>query len=228
MHHATNVTHDTLFAVVHFCSECNNIRMSTSLRERKRTETWNALHEAAADLAMSHDGLGSVTVEAIVSRANVSARTFFNYFDTKEDAILGFREPRIDDEMLAGFLGSSGPLVTRVADFYFDLVQMSRTTGTGRQRRLAIVRRHPELTNRQFTHFNQVEMLITDAVLDHLESQNPGDHDNSQRADALVQASGAAHRVALRHASPSAAAKDDRPAMHAALKQLREVLQTTP
>lgn len=202
--------------------------MPISLRERKRTETWNALHEAAADLALSHDGLGSVTIDAIVARANVSARTFFNYFDTKEDAILGFREPLIDDEMLAGFTGSTGPLVTRVADFYFDLVQMSRTTGAGRQRRMQIVLRHPELTNRQFTHFAQVETLITEAVLDHLESQHPGDPGNNHRADTLVQACGAAHRIALRHATPAAAAKDDRPTMHDALSHLREVLQTTP
>lgn len=202
--------------------------MSISLRERKRTETWNALHEAAADLALTHDGLGSVTVEAIVARANVSARTFFNYFDTKEDAVLGFREPRIDDEMLAAFTESTGPLVTRVADFYFDLVQMSRTTGAGRQRRIQIVRRHPELTNRQFTHFSQVETLITEAVLGHLESQHPGDPGNNQRADTLVQACGAALRITTRHPSPPSAAKDDRPAMHDALSQLREVLQTTP
>ncbi|MHA7154862.1 helix-turn-helix domain-containing protein [Arthrobacter sp. TMN-50] len=70
-----------------------------SLRDRKRTETWAALREAAARLTLEN-GPDRVTTETIAAQANVSARTFFNYFGTKEDAILGLQDPFTDDTWL--------------------------------------------------------------------------------------------------------------------------------
>ena len=64
------------------------------LRERKRAQTRRRLEEAAIDLAL-RDGLDQVTIEAITERADVSRRTFFNYFDSKDDAILGLRPPDV-------------------------------------------------------------------------------------------------------------------------------------
>lgn len=56
------------------------------LRERKKAATRLALHEAALRLATEH-GLDRVTIEAIADAANVSRRTFFNYFSSKEEAV---------------------------------------------------------------------------------------------------------------------------------------------
>lgn len=58
-----------------------------TLRDRKKAATSQALHEAAMRLAVAH-GLGGITVEAIADEANVSRRTFSNYFANKEDALL--------------------------------------------------------------------------------------------------------------------------------------------
>ena len=58
-----------------------------TLRERKKAATADALHRAAMELAIAR-GLGEVTVEAIVEAADVSRRTFSNYFANKEDALL--------------------------------------------------------------------------------------------------------------------------------------------
>ncbi|MBD0423267.1 TetR family transcriptional regulator [Streptomyces sp. NPDC052309] len=55
------------------------------LRERKKRATRAALAEAAIRLAAAH-GAEKVTVEAISAAAGVSVRTFFNYFDTRDDA----------------------------------------------------------------------------------------------------------------------------------------------
>jgi AcrR family transcriptional regulator len=57
------------------------------LRERKKRETRLALSHATIRLAVRH-GLGNVSVEDIAAAANVSERTFRNYFASKAEAIV--------------------------------------------------------------------------------------------------------------------------------------------
>ncbi|MFD0440285.1 TetR/AcrR family transcriptional regulator [Streptomyces chartreusis] len=57
------------------------------LRERKKQATRAALVEAAVRLAAEH-GAENVTVEAISDAAGVSPRTFFNYFDARDDVFV--------------------------------------------------------------------------------------------------------------------------------------------
>ncbi|MGK4578890.1 TetR family transcriptional regulator [Kitasatospora sp. HPMI-4] len=56
------------------------------LRERKKRETRVALSQAAIRLCVLH-GWDSVTVDQIAAEANVSVRTFRNYFAGKAEAI---------------------------------------------------------------------------------------------------------------------------------------------
>lgn len=56
-------------------------------REHKKRETRRAIRNAALDLAV-HNGLENLTVEAIAQTAGVSPRTFFNYFASKEEALV--------------------------------------------------------------------------------------------------------------------------------------------
>lgn len=73
------------------------------LRERKKRETRLALSQATIRLCVEH-GWSNVTVEDIAAAANVSVRTFRNYFSSKAEAIAAShleRALRIADELRA-------------------------------------------------------------------------------------------------------------------------------
>ncbi len=63
-----------------------NKRSAPGLRERRKLQTRDALAAAAARLALER-GLDQLRVEDIAAAANVSARTFNNYFDSKYAAL---------------------------------------------------------------------------------------------------------------------------------------------
>jgi AcrR family transcriptional regulator len=81
------------------------------LRERKKEATHAAIQGVALDL-FEQRGYEATTVEDIAHAAGVSARTFFRYFESKIDLVVGPKEHPPDHE--AGHLGAL--LAARPAD----------------------------------------------------------------------------------------------------------------
>ncbi|WIE63885.1 TetR family transcriptional regulator [Curtobacterium sp. MCLR17_036] len=171
------------------------------LRERKRRATRRAIQQAALRIALE-DGLGAVTVEGISRRADVSSRTFFNYFPSKEQAILG-DDPRLpDDESLRTFV-DGGPVGDVLADLGALLVHSARELVEERglvAERQQVLRANPELFSRRMESMREFQGAIQAAVVRRLERDDPG---FAADADALRRRAGLVSSVALaalRHA----------------------------
>lgn len=76
-------------------------------RARNKRATRRALRRAVLELSAAR-GLATIRVDEIAARAGVSPRTFFNYFDTKEDAAV-VDVFTVSDEDLESFGGGRGP-----------------------------------------------------------------------------------------------------------------------
>lgn len=115
------------------------------LRQRKKQHTRSQLHLAALDLVLEH-GLEHVTAEQIAARAQVSPRTFFNYFPTKDAAIVG-TDPQLPAQLLAEF--EARPIGEGVLTALETVLRgrLSRLAADPelRRRRADVFRRWPEL-----------------------------------------------------------------------------------
>ena len=87
---------------------------ATGLRERRTQRTAHDLSAAARRLT-ARSGLSGFTVEELCDEVGVSRRTFFNYFASKEHAVLGRSLRRDDGEALDAFLAGGERRAGRVS-----------------------------------------------------------------------------------------------------------------
>lgn len=85
-----------------------------NLRERRRLQTARDIQMAAVTVA-ARNGLDHTTTEAIATEAGISTRTFFNYYNNKQAAILG--DPiKLDLNKVEWFVKSETPIIDDLAE----------------------------------------------------------------------------------------------------------------
>ena len=171
----------------------------TSLRDRKRLETWARLQRVTIELVLEQ-GLEHTTIDQISDAADVSPRTFFNYFDTKEDALLGLHDSDVSDELIsehvAAAAGARGPELARFAIHLLVSVLGPRLAGAGtHEDRRLLVERYPQLISRVFAHMNRTMEGLVAAVRELTDETSP---EPSLWPELLIALCGTAVRVSVK------------------------------
>jgi AcrR family transcriptional regulator len=168
------------------------------LRERKRLATRRAIQVAALEL-VDERGLSGVTVDEISARADVSPRTFFNYFATKEQAVLGDPPvPPIGDAATTFVLGGSGHLLADARDLMLTVWRATEFDAELTLLRQRVVRRFPELLGQRLATMREFELDMAEVVARRLEHDDPdqGSETVARRARLVTLVSLAAMRTA--------------------------------
>ena len=146
-----------------------------SLRERKKLATRRSLRRVALAL-VAERGYSHVTVEDIAEAADVSPRTFFNYFPTKEAALFGADQDRITElrERVA-HLAPGEPALTAlrlvmVSDAQTVADELSELGGDPADwlRRMKGAHTDPQLRAARAAQMAMVERAITEGLAERL------------------------------------------------------------
>jgi AcrR family transcriptional regulator len=197
------------------------------LRDRKRLETRARLEAAAVELVM-RDGIELATIDAISEQADVSPRTFFNYFDCKEDAILGLRDVEVTEEVVRDHLAASGDadLVESIVTMLFATIGQPISDPATRATRLELVLRHPQLLGRQFAQMTRMAEQLTTAVRAILAHHDGGGSDtDSPTAELILAICGSGVRVAVMELAAAHGDADPNQLQKRAIELVREVVQ---
>jgi AcrR family transcriptional regulator len=169
-------------------------------------------------------------VAGISARADVSPRTFFNYYPTKEDAIVGLHEKLpSDDELEELRSGTSDDLIGDILSLMVGVF----VHGDAKllELRKTLMTEHPQLIQRQWARMIGVEQRLAGAVADRLRANGALDHlpDIDDAALALVVTCNAVLRLSIRKVTTHGSASSDiQTQTDETLHTLREVLRTLP
>jgi len=137
-------------------------------RERKRLQTHEALIDAAARL-FREKGFDSTTVEDITEAADVSARTFFRHFSSKEDVVFAGMSDRVGElgEALAARPADEAVL-TSVRQALLSLVHVFEDERDRLLLQAELVDQSPSVAARSVHLRNELSDLIAGGVAERL------------------------------------------------------------
>ncbi|MGN7948509.1 TetR/AcrR family transcriptional regulator [Microbacterium sp. 22215] len=163
-----------------------------SLRGQRKRETSRALTEAARRLTAEH-GFAGFTVEELCTEVGVSRRTFFNYFESKENAVFGFAaiDPR-QEALEEDFVARAGDLLDDFIELTtarFDLFNPLDDAPA----MFAIIEQEPRLIKAAFEQIAKNERRDMALIV-----RRTGDGTGAElRAEVLVHSVGALVRLSM-------------------------------
>ncbi len=146
-----------------------------SLRERKKLATRRSIRRVAVDL-IAERGFSHVTVEDIAAAADVSPRTFFNYFPSKEAVLFGADPGRAEQaraRLVHDLPGRSSLDVLRVVladqarDFAEEVAELGGDPAR-LARKIRAAQADPQLRAAQAAHMAKVESGFAAALAQRL------------------------------------------------------------
>jgi AcrR family transcriptional regulator len=138
------------------------------MRERKKQRTRDDLTRIAAGLFAEH-GYDAVTIDDIAAAADVSHRTFYRYFSSKEDLVLGDLNERI-----ASFIDalasrpSDEPVLESIRTVVHGLAADFEQTYETNKARSALIAATPALKLREGERQAFVEEAITPLIAERI------------------------------------------------------------
>lgn len=144
------------------------------LRARNLEQNRSDVAAVAVEL-FTTSGFDQVTIDDIAAAAGISKRTFFRYFDTKEDAVLPYERERLeqfrellarrdpDEPVLVSIRRATNALITAA-----DLFDPSDAIA-----RLNLIRDNPSVRAHSLELRSRWEVEVRDVVAEHL-GEDPG------------------------------------------------------
>ncbi len=156
------------------------------LRERKRIATRRTIEAAALGVVVER-GLENVTVDEISHRADVSPRTFFNYFTSKEAALLGNAPELPDAEIVQAYVTGSGNALQGLG----ALVSSTTDNEGGEDAdthalRFSLMKQYPQLFALRMAAMKTFEAELTGVVAERLRHEDPSLSDDDVRSRARL------------------------------------------
>lgn len=163
-----------------------------SLRAQRKRETSRALTQAARRLTTDR-GFAGFTIEELCAEVGVSRRTFFNYFESKENAVFGFAT--IDsrqEELEEAFVAEHGDLLDdfmRLTILRFGLFNPLEDAAE----LFAVIEQEPRLLKAAFEQLAKNERRDVGLIV-----RRTGEAPDAElRAEVMVQSVGALVRLAM-------------------------------
>jgi AcrR family transcriptional regulator len=150
-----------------------DVAVEPGLRERKRLATRRAILHAALRL-VSERGLDNVTVDEISREADVSPRTFFNYFPSKEEALVGEGPALPSDAEIEAFVSQgTGDVLRDLGTLFRSSAELALSDHELIRLRKSVVSMHPELTALRMQSFRAFEEQLISVVARRLAHDDP-------------------------------------------------------
>lgn len=138
---------------------------SLGLRQRKRLQTQRAIQHAILTLSAER-GFENVTVEEVSRLADIAPRTFFNYFPTKEAALLGDIPMEPSEQAVERFVDAQphGELFLDFGELMADQFAGVLFDREMHRLRHSVFRESPHLSKLHFANMRNLEERFVEVI----------------------------------------------------------------